>query len=439
MKTLLASVLTIIAVAWGWEMLSPDHVSAGSLPWALRQNALYLTGLWSISLMSLAMVLATRPAWLDRPLGGMDRVYRLHKWSGILAVGFAALHWLVEMSDDLLKATVGRDGRIRKDDFSAFAEPVRDLGEDLGEWAIYVLLALLALTLWKRFSYRLWRPLHRAMPVLYLLLAFHAVVLAPAGYWDKPIGLLLAILLTGGTFASVLSLTGRIGRGRQISGSVLSVEKPSPEIVEVRCGLNEGWRGHRPGQFAFVTFDSSEGAHPFTIASADRGDRTVTFAIKALGDYTRRLSRDLVAGSRVRVEGPYGRFDFSRANPRARQIWIAGGIGITPFLAWLESLQGERATTVAADLHYYVRDRASDPFVQRLQTLCAALPEVRLHLHDQQGTPATAEDLAAMSGAPKQAEVWFCGPRGLGETLRNGLQQTWGGKVRFHQEAFEIR
>lgn len=242
------------------------------------------------------------------------------------------------MSDDLLKSTVGRGGRIRKDDFSAFAEPVRDLGEGLGEWAFYALLALLAFTLWKHFSYRLWRPLHRAMPVLYLLLAFHSVVLAPAGYWNKPIGLLLAILLTGGTLASVLSLTGRIGRGRQVSGSVLSVDNPSPEIVEVRCRLDEGWRGHRPGQFVFVTFDSSEGAHPFTIASADLGDRTITFAIKALGDYTRRLSRDLVAGSRVRVEGPYGRFELSRINPRARQIWIAGGIGITPFLAWLESL-----------------------------------------------------------------------------------------------------
>lgn len=439
MKTILASFLAIIALAWGWEVLSPDHLSAGSLPWALRQNALYLSGLWSISLMSLAMVLATRPAWLERPLGGMDRIFRLHKWSGILAGSFAVLHWLVEMSDDLLKATVGRGGRIRKDDFSAFAEPVQDLAEDLGEWAFYVLLALLAFTLWKRFSYRLWRPLHRTMPVLYLLLAFHAVVLAPAGYWDKPIGLLLAMLLSGGAVASLLSLTRRIGRGRQVSGKVLSVENPSPEIVAVRCRLNEGWRGHRPGQFAFVTFDSSEGPHPFTIASADRGDRTVTFAIKALGDYTCRLARDLVVGSQIRIEGPYGRFDLNRSNPRARQIWIAGGIGITPFLAWLESLQGERATTVAADLHYYVRDRTNDPFVQRLQTLCTTLPGVRLHLHDQQSTPVTAEQLAAMHGTRKQLEVWFCGPRGLGEILRDGLRQAWPGRLRFHQEAFELR
>lgn len=439
MKTILTSFLTLVTLAWGWEMLSPQHLSTGSLSWTLYQEGLFLTGLWSISLMSLAMVLATRPTWLERPLGGMDRIYRLHKWSGILAVGFAAMHWLVEMSDDLLKATVGRAGRIRKDDFSAFAEPVQDFGEALGEWAIYVLFALLALTLWSRFSYRLWRPLHRAMPVLYLLLAFHAIVLAPATYWSQPTGLLLVALLTAGVVASVWSLSGRIGRGRRISGRVVSVENPTSDIVEVRCRLDDGWRGHRAGQFAFVTFDSSEGAHPFTIASADRGDHIVTFAIKSLGDYTRKLSRQLVVGNPVQIEGPYGRFELRRTSRRIRQIWIAAGIGITPFIAWLESLQGERAAEVAADLHYCVRDRTADPFVHRLQELCAALPEVRLHLHDEQSGPLTAEALATASGNVKRAEVWFCGPRSFAEALHNGLRQVWPGNVRFHQEAFEMR
>lgn len=435
MKTLLASFLAIIALAWGWEVISPDHLSAGSLPWALRQEGLYLSGLFSISLMSLAMMLATRPAWLEGPLGGMDRIYRLHKWSGILAVSFAAMHWLVEMSDDILKATVGRGGRLRKDEFSAFAEPVRDLGEGLGEWAIYLLLALLVLSLWKRFSYRLWRPLHRVMPVLYLLLAFHAVVLAPAGYWGQPIGLLMALLLAGGSVASIVSLSGRIGRTRQVSGTIVSVQQPTPDIVEVCCRLEQKWHGHRPGQFAFVTFDTAEGHHPFTIASADRGDRTVTFAIKALGDYTRSLPRKLVVGSAVHVEGPYGRFEFTRGNRRARQIWIAGGIGITPFLAWLESLQEGPATPVKAELHYCVRDRKSDPFVERLQALCDTLPEVQLQLHDRQSGQLNAEALAAVSGDNRPSEVWFCGPRGLAESLR----KAWLGKVRFHQEAFEMR
>ena len=438
MKTILASFVAIVALAWGVELLSPDHTAAGSLPWAIYLESLFLTGLFSISLMSLTMVLGTRPVWLEHLFGGMDRIYCLHKWSGILAVVFATSHWLLEMSDDFFKALTAHGDRVKEDELSAFAEPLRDMGEALGEWAFYVLLALLALTLWKRFSYRLWRPLHRAMPVLYLLLVFHSVVLAPAGYWSQPVGLLLALLFTAGSIASVLSLRGLIGRKRRASGSVVAVHNPGNDIIEVSCRLEGKWRGHHPGQFAFVTFDEAEGARPFTIASADRGDSTVTFAIKALGDYTRTLPRKLAEGSPVEVEGPYGRFELSRTNKRTRQIWIAGGIGITPFLAWLESLQGEQATEISANLHYNVRDREADPFIERLQRLCATLPKVQLYVYDKHSGPLNADTLAAELNETRRAEVWFCGPRSFADALRKRLQ-TVAGRVRFHQEAFEIR
>jgi len=140
MKTILASFVAIVALAWGVEMLSPGHTAAGSLPWAIYLESLFLTGLFSIALMSLAMVLSTRPVWLEQTLGGMDRIYRLHKWSGILAVVFAASHWLLEMSDDLFKALAGYGGRVKEDELSAFAEPLRDMGEALGDPVEAVLL-----------------------------------------------------------------------------------------------------------------------------------------------------------------------------------------------------------------------------------------------------------------------------------------------------------
>ena len=59
---------------------------------------------------------------------------------------------------------------------------MRDLGENLGEWAIYALLAMLVLTLWKRFPFNIWRYVHKAMPVLYLMLAVHAAFLAPLDF-----------------------------------------------------------------------------------------------------------------------------------------------------------------------------------------------------------------------------------------------------------------
>ncbi|MGM0594621.1 MAG: ferredoxin reductase family protein [Pseudomonadota bacterium] len=439
MKRLLISFTAILALAWGLQLPQAGYMDGVALPWAIYLEGLFLSGVLSIALMSLAMILATRPVWLERPLGGMDRIYRAHKWSGIGAVVFAAVHWLLEMSDDLFEALAGRGELIKEDSLSAFPEPFRDLGEELGEFVIYLLFAMLVLSLWKRFSYRLWRPLHRLMPVLYLMLVFHSLVLAPAGYWSQPLGLLLAVLFAAGSVAAVLSLGNRIGKGRRSHGSVVAVEHSSDDIVEVTCRLDEKWRGHRPGQFAFVTFDRLEGQHPFTIAGADHGDNTVTFAIKALGDYTRKLPQRLAVGARVQVEGPYGRFLLQRVKTGARQIWIAGGIGITPFLAWLESLRASGDNTIEAELHYSVRDRESDPFVPRLEQLCAELPGVSLQLHDRHSGRLSVEKLLQSPGRSRLTEVWYCGPQSLANSLRHGLSRLWPGRLRFHQEAFEMR
>ncbi|MBP9805671.1 MAG: ferric reductase-like transmembrane domain-containing protein [Candidatus Accumulibacter sp.] len=440
MKILLTSLLAIVSVAWGWDLLVAGSSSGGSLPWVIRQEALYLSGLLSIAMMSLVMFLSTRPAWLEGPLGGMDRIYRTHKWAGILAVGFAVLHWLTkEIVGDILKATIGREGRVPKENYTGFVEVMRDLGKDMGEWAFYILLVMLVITLWKRFPYKTWRFLHQAMPVIYLMLVLHAALLAPTDYWTQPIGILLAMLFAGGIYGALHSLVGRIGRKRQVQGTVSAIEHPAPDVLSVSCQLDNRWRGHLPGQFAFITFDEKEGAHPFTIASSDRGDRTISFQIKALGDYTRSLGNRLKTGQAVKIEGPYGRFDMTRQDARAQQIWIAGGIGVTPFLAWLDSLQ-KNPGQVSADLHYCTRDRTSDPFVARLETSCAALPGIRLHVHGaRQGEILSAADVAIPKDGARRSEIWFCGPQGLAEKLRQELRAAGVGKFRFHQEAFEMR
>ncbi len=446
MIPVLSAFLAVLTLAWGLNAATID-ASQSTLPWLIREQGLYLSGLLSIGLMSLAMVLATRPVILERPLGGMDRIFRVHKWAGILAAVFAALHWLIEMSDDLIKAVYGRMGRPPKMEFGSLYEALRDAGEDLGEFAIYVVLAMVVLSLWKRFPYKFWRLLHRAMPALYLVLAFHAAVLAPPAYWSQPVGALLAVLLAAGVVAAVVTLSGRIGHDRRVHGVVTAVSSPAPDITEVVCRLGGEWRGHRAGQFAFVRFvglDPLEGAHPFTIASADHGDRLLSFQIKALGDHTRRLAHRVEVGQAVTVEGPYGRFVLERRNRKARQIWVAGGIGVTPFLAWLDELRANTDPSSCAatpvDLHYGTRSAAQDPFVGRLQVLCAALPAVRLHIHDSAaGARLTADTLAATQTADGHTEVWFCGPPSLGDQLKAGLKQLWQRRVRFHREAFEMR
>lgn len=439
MYILLSTVIAAVVLVWGIDV-SASILPAGVHPlWQARQEAMYLSGLLSIALMSVSMLLATRPTWLEGPLGGMDRVYRTHKWAGLLAGLFAILHWLIEMADDVLKSTIGREGRLPKEKFSGVLEALRDLAEDMGEWAFYVIIAMLLIALWKKFPYRPWRFLHRAMPVLYLMLAFHAALLAPLAYWQQPAGALVALFLIGGSYGAVRSLLGSIGRRRQVAGEILSVDQPSGDLTTIRCRL-DGWRGHRPGQFAFVTFDTGEPAHPFTIASANQGDGIVTFQVKALGDFTRHLASRIWAGQPVMVEGPYGRFDIARLDRRARQIWVAGGVGVTPFLAWLESLQDKPAAAPMAELHYCTRDRQGDPFVARLEMLCERLPAISLQVHDaSRGEKLDAAGLTQGGQLARRSEIWFCGPRGLAQALRDGLRRQWPGRVRFHQEAFEMR
>ena len=225
MKTLLASLLALVTAVWGWDVIQTAIPPDVHPLWFVRQEALYLSGLLAIALMSLVMLLATRPTWLESPLGGMDRIYRTHKWAGILAVSFAAVHWLVELGGDILKSTIGREGRVPKERFVGFLEVLRDLGKDMGEWALYALLAMLLITLWKKFPYRAWRLLHRAMPVLYLMLALHATMLAPADYWAQPAGALLAVLLVVGVYGALRSLLGNIGHARLTTGKVVAVTR----------------------------------------------------------------------------------------------------------------------------------------------------------------------------------------------------------------------
>lgn len=439
MRSILFGLFALVTSTWLLDLLAAVVPEQSAVLWIVRQQGLYLSGLLSIVFMSLTMFLAIRPAWLEKPLGGLDRIYRLHKWSGILAVGFGALHWLIKQSGGLIKGLIGSSGRLPKIKYDGVLEAMRELGDDMGEPALYIALAMLVITLWRRFPYHLWRHLHRIMPVLYLMLAFHATLLAPPAYWTQPVGLVLGVFLALGSVASILSLAGLIGRSRQVRAVVTAV-KHIDDVTEVTCKLEGPWQTHQPGQFAFLTLGRLEGAHPFTIASADRGNRTITFFIKALGDFTRRVAQQVEAGQAVTVEGPYGRFQLDRHNRKRSQIWVAGGVGITPFLAWLESLQGKSDRALEADLHYCTRNRENDHIIGRLRTLCENLPGVRLHVHSaQHGDLLNAKLLMPANTKPRNAEVWFCGPRGLADALKRGLKENGIAGLHFHQEAFELR
>src|SRR4029079_11855329 len=89
--------------------------------------------------------------------------------------------------------------------------------------------------------------------------------------------------------------------------------------------------------FRFLTRDGWWRGHPFSLSSAPNGD-WLRITVKALGDDSAGLAA-LRAGTPVFVEGPYGILTGARRT-RSQVTLIAGGIGIAPLRALLESLPG---------------------------------------------------------------------------------------------------
>lgn len=436
--------LLLLGVTSIFYVLSLNPIELTPAPWALRKSLLYYTGIVAITMMSAGLILTMRLQWLERWLGGLDKHYRLHKWLGVTGVVAAGVHWLVKLEPKWLVA----HGWVAKDTFTTppgsvgfFDRPdpfvaVRAVAKDAGEWAIYGLLLLAVLALAKRLPYRTFFKTHRAMAALYLVLVGHAVVMFSKLGWNHPIGYWMGLLMGVGSVAATLSLAGRTGARHRVKAQVVRLVNHAREgIMEVRLELQSGWPGHTPGQFAFVTFDAHEGAHPFSLSSAWGADHEVSVHIKQLGDYTRALPDQLQVGQSATVEGPYGQFDFKP--PLAPQIWVGGGVGITPFLAKLDALRTTRAQT---SIHFYVcvRHPDSELLDQVHQWGQQAGVQVTVVSSDR-GQRLTGMQIRQENPDWQASHVWFCGPAELGSDLRDDLTGHGMARQQFHQELFELR
>ena len=407
------------------------------------------SGVLAMGSMALCMWLALRPAWLESALDGLDKMYRLHKWLGIAALVTSVLHWWWAKGTKWMVgwgwlerpaggSGSGPGGPLQG--IEAWLRMQRGLAETLGEWAFYAALILMVLALVKRFPYRLFIKTHKILAITYLVLCWHTLVLMKFDYWTQPIGWVMALLVVAGSVAAVLVLLGRVGASRQVPGKISHLRYfPDLHILATRVRLEQGWPGHQAGQFAFVNvIGSSERAHPYTMASSwDPQQREILFVTKALGDHTSTLHEVLKPDLPVVVEGPYGRFTFNQG--RGRQIWIAGGIGITPFLARMQQMQQELGVHHdAVDLFYTTAQEDAD--VLQLLNDQAAAAGVRLQvLVDRRDGYLTGERLRQQVPDWQTASVWFCGPTPFAEALRQDLMAHGLTADQFHQELFAMR
>ncbi|KAL8418858.1 hypothetical protein RB594_002168 [Gaeumannomyces avenae] len=122
-----------------------------------------------------------------------------------------------------------------------------------------------------------------------------------------------------------------------------------------------------------------------------------------------------------------------RAPSASNHVFVAGGIGLTAFLALVEKM---RDVHLSATLHYAVRSAAAGdvPFRDRVEALAAREGALVLYAADAGRRLDIGKIVASL---PWNSQLYFCGPRRMmDEALRVTRAAGLGGRE-VHFEAFE--
>ena len=403
------------------------HVITAGLP--LGAQVSYFAGSCSVIGMALGLLLSARPRPVETAFGGLDRMYQLHKYLGVAALLLFIAHY----------ATV--PGEPEADALAAGAAAEEEgLPIDLfGLIAMIGFTLLIIVSLNRKIPYHRWLTTHRFMGLLFLVVGIHVALVLYDGE-EIPLlsapGAALALLLIAGLAAYVYKQL--LYGGKERRPFTLAAVNRLERATEVVLRPKNGMLAFEPGQFAFVTIDA-EGfreSHPFTISSG-AGEDGLRFTMKVLGDYTRRVRDDLAAGADVAVEGPYGRFSPLRGSER--QVWVAGGIGITPFLSVLRTMAPGHGKTIR--LYYCVRTAKEALFFDELEGRAAELDGVTVRLMESDaGRRVDAFAIAAeLDGGLRDWGFYLCGPKPLVAAVAGGLARQGVAARRIHSEEFEFR
>jgi predicted ferric reductase len=426
--------LLVIAEAVLWAADRPAGEPA-------RRYLGQLLGAESVLLLSIALVLISTLPWVEEWFDGIDRAAIWHRRVAITGLVLLAPHILLS-SNPHGTALGGPLGAIGAIGMIALA-----LWAILPRWQSVVPRPLRGLVIAARDApgvrdlrrlfggYERWRLLHRTTG-LFVAAAFVHGALDATPFSAAP-ALRLSYLVVGGiglAFYVYRELLARVFASLH-DYQVAAVSEVDAGLTEVVLRPLGRHMDFVPGQFAMVYLEAKDGwhRHPFTIASAPE-EGVVRVTVKALGDYTSRLQELIEPGMPAVIGGPHGRFTHAKGTDR--QAWVAGGVGVAPFLSWLRALDDDPPHQV--DFFYSAAGDA--PFSAEILSLAAPFPAVRVHLIDTQvDGRLSGEDILVTVGGPDGLSVFMCGPQGMLRSLQTGLRAAGVRGRDIHREYFDWR
>ena len=404
---------------------------AGGLLTAIGQ----LTGLIGTYAVLIELLLMSRIGWLERWVG-FDRLATWHRWTGFGAITLLGAHAVF--------ITLGYA-----------AQGHQSLATQLGDFVVHypdVLMSIVGLALLvgvavtsirlarRRLSREAWYAVH--------LYAYLAVALSFAHQLSVGTDFADDRLARAWWIALYVAVFGAIGAWR-VGRPLLFNARHRLRIVGVRReadGITSLYIGGRSlneidadaGQFflwRFITRSGWAKAHPFSLSAAP--GRNLRITVKDLGDDTKRIQR-LEPGVRVFAEGPYGTFTAARRR-RRRVVLIAGGIGITPLRAMLETLPVRHGDTtllyrVASDGEIAFRSELDD-LADRAGVVVHYLvgADIGTDKTDRLGVPALRRLVPDIA----QRDVFVCGPPAMVNVVLRRLALLSVPADHIHYERFE--
>lgn len=432
---------TIVSLVFGYAALWVVARPAGEPDGAYVGQ---LVGAISILLLSAALVLISSLPWVEEWFDGIDRAAIWHRRMAITGLVLLAAH--IPLSSSPIHSRWGGQ-----------------LGA-IGAWGM-VGLALWAIL--PRWQSVVPRPLRASIKRLKSVPVIREIRRVFGGYdrWrqvHRLTGLLVAAaffhgLLDGSPFpkSSVLRwsyvVIGGIGLAFYVYREILArfflslhdyevheVSAAGEGLVEISLRPLGRPVNFVPGQFALVYIEAKDGwhRHPFTIASAP-SEGLIRVTVKGLGDYTSSLQDLLEPGMPAVIGGPHGRFDHAKGTPD--QVWIAGGVGVAPFLSWMRAIE-EHPPPGRVNL-YYAFTGGPAAFADELTAIGAVNETVQVHLVDSavDGRLTSARILAESSVDSTLLSVFLCGPEAMLQDLQSGFREGGILSRNIHREYFDWR
>ncbi len=383
-------------------------------------------GVAALSLMGIAALLAARWSFVESWFGGLDRIYQAHKWMGVWALVLASFHLVFKA--DLDEWQVASILTLP----SGMTRLVRQLS-----YVVVVFIVLLALN--RTIPYKTWRWWHKLSGPLFLIVILHWLSFRSPIELTSPSGMWLALVAIVGVAAAAYKLLLYPFLSNHAEYEVVGVI-PGEQAVKLQLVPTK----NRPvefeaGQFGFLRL-KEEGLrepHPFTIASGQAQDGQVEFLIRGLGDYTQKLIAEAKTGMYADIYAPYGRF--RRHQEDKREIWIGGGVGISPFVAWLKDEDAAKFDTVT--LFYFYTPGREFPSTAEMQEMAQMRGAELVSAPEGPASPAFLQrfEQIVKEVGPSSVSVNFCGPKGLLKAVQKQMRRQGIPESNLRYEYFEFR